>query len=51
VTCFYIGGSVGAFLPGIAWNAAGWTACIAMVLAMLLAMGAVATIAYRGVTT
>jgi hypothetical protein len=41
---------VGAFLPGIAWNAAGWTACIAMVLAMLLAMGAVATIAYRGVT-
>ena len=50
VTCFYVGGSVGAFLPGIAWNAAGWTACIAMVLAMLLAMGAVATIAYRGVT-
>ncbi|HEY7297939.1 MAG TPA: MFS transporter [Xanthobacteraceae bacterium] len=51
VTFFYIGGSVGAFLPGITWNAAGWTACVAMVIAMLLGMSAVAAIAYRGVTT
>ena len=32
VMFFYIGGSVGAFLPGLAWNAAGWTACVAMTL-------------------
>jgi YNFM family putative membrane transporter len=25
---FYIGGSVGAFLTGFAWNAAGWTGCV-----------------------
>ena len=26
VTAFYVGGSVGAFLPGLAWDAAGWPA-------------------------
>ena len=51
VTFFYVGGSVGAFLPGLAWNAAGWAACVAMVIAMLLAMAAIAAVAYRGVTT
>jgi hypothetical protein len=49
VTFVYVGGSVGAFLPGLAWNAAGWTACVAMVVAMLIAMAAIAAIAYRGV--
>ena len=24
VTCFYVGGSVGAFLPGLTWATAGW---------------------------
>ena len=33
VTSFYVGGSMGAFLPGLAWNAGGWPACIAMVVA------------------
>ncbi len=28
VMSFYIGGSMGAFLPGLAWNAGGWPACI-----------------------
>jgi hypothetical protein len=51
VTFFYVGGSVGAFLPGLAWNAAGWTACVAMVVAMLIAMAALAAFAYRGVTS
>ena len=51
VTFFYVGGSVGAFLPGLAWNAAGWTACVAMVVAMLIAMAAIAALAYRGVTS
>ena len=50
VTSFYIGGSMGAFLPGLAWNAGGWPACIAMVIAMLAAMALIATLAYGRVT-
>ena len=50
VTSFYIGGSMGAFLPGLAWNAGGWPACIAMVVAMLAAMALIAALAYRGAT-
>ena len=41
VTCFYIGGGFGALLPGLAWNAAGWPACVAMVVAMLAVMALV----------
>jgi predicted MFS family arabinose efflux permease len=37
-SCFYIGGSVGALLPGLAWSAFGWLACVAMVIAMLAFM-------------
>ena len=32
--CFYVGGSVGAILPGLTWNTGGWPACVAMVVAM-----------------
>jgi predicted MFS family arabinose efflux permease len=46
VTAFYIGGSMGAFLPGLAWNSGGWPACILMVIAMLAAMAVIATLAY-----
>jgi MFS transporter, YNFM family, putative membrane transport protein len=49
VTAFYVGGSMGALLPGLAWDAAGWPACIAMALAMLAIMTAIATLAYRRV--
>jgi MFS transporter, YNFM family, putative membrane transport protein len=41
VTSFYIGGSFGALLPGLAWDAAGWPGCVAMVLAMLAIMALV----------
>lgn len=34
VTAFYVGGSVGALLPGLAWNAAKWPGTVAMVVAM-----------------
>jgi YNFM family putative membrane transporter len=37
-SCFYVGGSIGAVLPGLAWNAGGWPACIAMVIAMQIMM-------------
>jgi MFS transporter, YNFM family, putative membrane transport protein len=50
VTSFYVGGSMGAFLPGLAWNAGGWPACIAMVLVMLAVMALIATLAYHRVS-
>jgi len=50
VTSFYVGGSMGALLPGRAWNAGGWPACIAMVVVMLAAMALIAALAYRGAT-
>jgi MFS transporter, YNFM family, putative membrane transport protein len=46
VTSFYIGGSMGAFLPGLAWISGGWPACVLMVIAMLAAMALIATLAY-----
>jgi predicted MFS family arabinose efflux permease len=46
VTSFYIGGSMGAFLPGLAWSSGGWPACILMVIAMLAAMALIAALAY-----
>ena len=50
VTSFYVGGSMGAFLPGLTWDLGGWPACIAMVVAMLAAMALIATLAYGRVT-
>jgi predicted MFS family arabinose efflux permease len=47
VTSFYIGGSVGAFLPGLTWETAGWPAAVAMVLVMLALMAAVVAWAWR----
>ena len=35
---YYIGGSIGAVLPGLTWNTGGWTACVAMVIAMHIFM-------------
>ena len=49
VTSFYVGGSMGALLPGLTWDAAGWPACVAMVVVMLTVMGAIAALAYRHV--
>ncbi len=31
---FYIGGSAGAFLIGLVWHAAGWTGCVAAIVAV-----------------
>lgn len=44
VTAFYVGGSAGAFLPGLTWHAAGWPGAIAMVLAMLALMALAVTL-------
>ncbi len=51
VTAFYVGGSMGAFLPGLAWNSGGWAACVAMVVAVLAVMAVIASLAYGRVTT
>ena len=41
VTCYYIGGSLGAVLPGYAWNRAGWPGCVAVVAVMLLLLATI----------
>jgi YNFM family putative membrane transporter len=38
---FYIGGSAGAFLTGLAWASAGWTGCVALIVAMQVAMAVI----------
>ena len=32
VTCYYVGGSVGAELPGFLWRWGGWPACVGLVM-------------------
>jgi len=41
VTSFYLGGSFGAALGGIAWTLGQWPACVGMVIVMLAIMGAI----------
>jgi predicted MFS family arabinose efflux permease len=41
VMSFYVGGSIGAFLPGLFWAFGGWPATTAMVVASLMLMGLV----------
>jgi predicted MFS family arabinose efflux permease len=40
-TCFYVGGGLGATLPGLTWNLGGYPAAVAMVIAMQIAMAAI----------
>jgi len=50
VTSFYIGGSFGAAVGGLAWTLGGWPACVALVVAMLLTMAGIVYFAWaRGV--
>ena len=46
VTCFYAGGSMGAFLPGLTWASAGWPAAVAMLIVMQVIMGAIVWFAW-----
>jgi YNFM family putative membrane transporter len=48
VTSFYIGGSFGAALGGLAWTLAGRPACVALVAAMLVIMAAIVALAWSG---
>jgi len=46
VTSFYVGGSFGAALGGLAWTLGGWPACVALVAAMLAIMTATVLFAW-----
>jgi predicted MFS family arabinose efflux permease len=46
VTSFYLGGSFGAALGGIAWTYGGWPACVALIAAMLAAMSMIVVFAW-----
>ena len=46
--CYYTGGSLGAVLPGLFWDAGGWPACVAMIVVMCALMALIAALAYRG---
>ncbi|HLA20862.1 MAG TPA: MFS transporter, partial [Pseudolabrys sp.] len=50
VTGFYVGGSFGASLGGIAWTLAGWPACVAMVALMLAIMAIIVITAWTRTT-
>jgi MFS family permease len=46
VTGFYVGGSFGAALGGVAWTIGGWPACVAIVIVMLMIMAAIVFFAW-----
>jgi predicted MFS family arabinose efflux permease len=46
VTCFYAGGSLGAFLPGLTWASGGWPAAVAMLIAMQIIMAGIVGFAW-----
>jgi predicted MFS family arabinose efflux permease len=46
VTCYYVGGSVGAALPGLLWGFGGWTICVALVILVQLLTVAITTTAW-----
>jgi len=44
---FYIGGSAGAFLVGLVWNAYGWGGCVAVIVATQAIMAAIVALAWE----
>jgi predicted MFS family arabinose efflux permease len=47
VSAFYIGGSVGGFLPGLLWESAGWPAVVALSALVLAIMAAIVALVWR----
>jgi MFS transporter, YNFM family, putative membrane transport protein len=45
-TAYYVGGSAGAFLGGLAWTFSGWYGCVAMIVAMQIFIAAVVAAAW-----
>jgi MFS transporter, YNFM family, putative membrane transport protein len=46
-TCYYVGGSAGGALPALFWDAGGWTACVALVIAVQIATVTLALRSWR----
>ena len=46
VTSFYLGGSCGAALGGIAWSLGAWPACVVLIAIMLAVMASVVIFAW-----
>jgi predicted MFS family arabinose efflux permease len=46
VTSFYLGGSAGAALGGLAWTYGAWPACVALIALMLAIMGSIVIFAW-----
>jgi YNFM family putative membrane transporter len=46
VTSFYLGGSFGGALGGLAWTFGGWPSCVALVAAMLAIMASIVFFAW-----
>jgi MFS transporter, YNFM family, putative membrane transport protein len=46
VSSFYIGGSVGGFVPGLAWSYTGWAGVVALVAIVLAIIAAVVTLVW-----
>ena len=46
-TAYYAGGSLGGSLPALVWDAGGWPACVALVVAVQLTMGVVGRLWWR----
>ena len=46
-TCYYVGGSAGGALPALFWNAGGWPACVALVVAVQLVTVTIALRTWR----
>jgi predicted MFS family arabinose efflux permease len=44
---FYLGGSAGAFLVGLVWNAYGWGGCVAVIVATQAIMAAIVALAWE----
>jgi len=47
VTSFYLGGSFGAGIGGVAWTVGGWPACVTMIAIMLAIMAAIVAVTWR----
>ncbi len=45
-TSYYVGGSAGAFLTGLAWTFAGWSGCVATIVAMQVIIAIVVAAAW-----
>ncbi len=48
VTCYYIGGSIGASVPGFLWSAGGWPACVALIAAVQAVTAILASVLWTG---